>query len=247
MSEVEGQRSGYPDNGTAHEDLTGRLSDLAREFAAHRDSQSTLDAVVQAAVEAIPGAEHASVSVTRRRGPGQTLAATSDLARQVDQAQYDTSQGPCLDTLYEHHTVRCDDMRDERRWPEFARRACEAGVGSMLSLQLYVDGDDLGALNLFSTQVRGFSDESERAGLAFAGHASVAVAAAQEIETLRRAVDSRDTIGQAKGILMERHAITASVAFSVLVRYSRDNNVKLVDVASNVIGTSRAVRSAETR
>ena len=233
-----GRRSSGATDPLAADGLTSRLSELAREFAAAHGRAETLDAVVDAAVDAIPGAEHASISVTARRHQGTTLAWTSAVAREVDQSQYDTSEGPCLDALYAHVTVRADDLRREPRWPTLAQLAVGRGIRSMLALQLFVEGDDLGALNLFSADAGAFTDESEQVGLAFAAHAAVAVASAQEIETLRRAVDSRDLIGQAKGVLMERHGITADVAFSVLVRYSRDSNVKLVDVAEHVVSTS---------
>lgn len=232
--------SRFPAGAFAAPDVARRLGELSRELAGHHGGTDTMDAVVEAAVAVIPGAEHASISVTDKgQRNGRTLAATSRLSRLVDQAQYDTRSGPCLDTLYEHVTVVVHDMSTESRWPDFARSALAQGVLSMLSVQLYVADDDLGALNLASTRRHAFTDESEPVAGAFAAHAAVAVAAAQEIEGLRRAVDSRDVIGQAKGILMERHSLTGPVAFSVLVRYSRDTNVKLVEVAAEVVRTSR--------
>jgi GAF domain-containing protein len=221
-----------------HHALTRRLGELARELEAQQGRTSTVEAVVGSAVTDIPGVEDASVSVVVRKGRGhqaRSLASTSALAVAVDQVQYDVGQGPCLETLYDHITVRVPDLRNEPRWPRFSRRAADLGIRSMLSVQLFTDGEDLGALNLFSTQVDAFTDESERTALAFSAHAAVAVAAAYEIETLTVAVDSRDLIGQAKGILMLRHSVTASTAFKVLVRHSRDTNVRLVDVARAVV------------
>jgi hypothetical protein len=89
-------------------------------------------------------------------------------------------------------------MASETRWPEFARRASQAGAASMLSLQLYVEGDNLGALNLYSRTPNAFDDESEQVGLLFASHAAVAYAGVRKEAQLARAVDSRDLIGQAK-------------------------------------------------
>ena len=153
--------------------------------------------------------------------------------------QTETGQGPCLDAAYEHETVRVPDIAQEQRWPRFAARAAEAGVGSMLSFQLYVEADDLGALNLYSHHPDAFDDESEQVGLLFASHAAVAFADARKLDQLSRAIDSRDLIGQAKGILMERYSIDATQAFRVLTRVSQNTHRKLREVAEDLVRTGR--------
>ena len=218
-------------------ELAEKLSDLSRTLQDTKDVEGTLKAIVRAAADTVPGVEHASISSVVKRREVRTLAATGDLPRAVDQAQYDTSQGPCLDSLYEQQTVRLPDMATETRWPEFAAQAHEVGLGSMLAIQLYVTGEDLGALNLHSTQPDAFTDESEQVGLLFASHAAVAIAGAQDQEQLRTAVNSRDLIGQAKGILMERYKISAHEAFQLLVVASQATNIKLVDVADYLTRT----------
>jgi GAF domain-containing protein len=200
--------------------------------------EGTLDAIVLAAADTVPGADEASISATKRRPPEvQTLAATGALARAVDQAQYETGQGPCLDSLYEQQTVRLADMGSELRWPDFCARAAEQGVHSMLSVQLYVEGQRLGALNLHGRQVDAFSDESEQVALMFAAHAAVAFAGAQAQEQMQTAIDSRDLIGQAKGILIERYKISGHDAFRLLVVASQTTNIKLYDVAEYLVRT----------
>jgi ANTAR domain-containing protein len=104
----------------------------------------------------------------------------------------------------------------------------------MLSFQLYVVGDNLGALNLYSREPAAFDDESEHVGLLFASHATVAMAGAQRNEQLNRALGTRDLIGQAKGILMERHKLTAEQAFMLLVRASQASHMKLRDIAEQL-------------
>ena len=103
-----------------------------------------------------------------------------------------------MDAMYEHETIRVDDLPSERRWPELARRIPELGVASMLCFQLFVAGDDLGTLNLLARRPGAFTDESERLGLLFASHAAVAVAQAQKVTHLNTALASRDVIGQAR-------------------------------------------------
>ncbi len=156
--------------------------------------------------------QYAGISEVRGRRDIDTPAWTAELVRNSDAAQYETAQGPCLDAIYVQQTVRVSDMASENRWPDFAKRAVELGVGSMLSFQLYVVGDNLGALNLYSRERDAFDDESEHVGLLFASHAAVAMAGAQRNEQLNRAMGTRDLVGQAKGILMERHKLTADEA-----------------------------------
>lgn len=123
------------------------------------------------------------------------------------------------------------------RWPEFAARAHALGARSMLAIQLYVTDEDLGALNLHSTRLDAFTDESEQVGLLFAAHAAVAMIGAQQQEQLQTAISSRDLIGQAKGILMERYKIGAQEAFQLLVLASQTTNIKLLDVAEYLART----------
>lgn len=128
-------------------------------------------------------------------------------------------------------------MAREQRWPRFVQRAAEAGASSMLTFQLYVEADNLGALNLYGSQPHAFDDESEDVGLLFASHAAVAFADVQKLDQLNQAIDSRDLIGKAKGILMERYQLNADQAFRVLTRLSSHQNRKLRDLAAEIAHT----------
>lgn len=217
--------------------LARQLSELARDLQDRQSLQDTLNGIAQAAVDNVPGAQFAGITVVKGRRDVDTPAWTDELVRATDQAQYDTGQGPCLDAVYEHKAVRVADMRTEHRWPEFAKRAAELGVGSMLSVQLYVTGDNLGALNMYSEGTDAFDDESEHVALLLGAHAAIAMAGAQQHEQLVEAMTTRDLIGQAKGILMERHKITAEQAFTLLIRASQLANTKLRDVAEHLTTT----------
>ncbi|HEY8719959.1 GAF and ANTAR domain-containing protein [Pengzhenrongella sp.] len=201
------------------------------------DLDATLRAIVFAAVGTVPGAAHASISSVEKRKRVTTRASTGDLPLAVDRAQYETGEGPCLDSLFEHRTVRLSDLRTEERWPEFTRRALDLGVGSMLAVQLYVDEHKLGALNLFNEQSDAFTDESEHVALLFASHASVAMVGAGEQAQLHAALGTRGVIGQALGILMERHKVTGDRAFGLLTRVSQNNNSKLSEIALQLVST----------
>ena len=215
--------------------LAEDFGELARSLEEHDDPDIMLAEIIAAAVAIVPGVDEGSVSVvTGRRNIG-SHAPTGDLPAQVDALQEETQQGPCLDSAYEQLTVRVDNMASETRWPEFARRASQAGAASMLSLQLYVEGDNLGALNLYSRTPHAFDDESEQVGLLFASHAAVAFAGVRKEAQLAQAVVSRDLIGQAKGILMERYKISPERAFLLLTRVSQDSNRKLHDIATELV------------
>jgi GAF domain-containing protein len=215
-------------------DLAAQLSDLARELQHVDDTDSILAGIVHAALELVPHAAHASVSLITGGRTIDSRAASSDLPRQVDALQSETGQGPCLDASYDERIVSVPDLSTDERWPDFSRPAFGLGARSMLSFQLFVAGEHLGALNLFGDDIDVFNAESERIGALVAAHAAVAVAGSQQISQLTQALDTRDLIGQAKGILMERFKITAQQAFLVLSRASSQMNIKLRDVAEQL-------------
>ena len=203
----------------------------------HGDVEATLQTITAAAVDAVPGAEECTVTYVTGRRSVEPRASTGDLAREVDEVQDRLHEGPCLDAVWDEATVRIDDMREERRWPRYAAEAARLGVLSSVSFQLFVHGDNLGALNLYARQPHAFGEESEDVGPVLAAHAAVALAGAQHEEHLHKAVRSRDLIGQAKGILMERYKLTAEQAFQVLARASQQSNRKLVEVADELTRT----------
>jgi GAF domain-containing protein len=227
--------------------LADRLSELARNLQQEQGSHDTLLRVVHGAIEMIPGAEEGSISVVLGRRAVNSQAPSGDLPDQIDAVQTELGEGPCLRAVYEHKTVRVPDLSTEQRWPEFATRAYDLGAGSMLSFQLHVEGDNLGALNLYGRTPHAFDAESEDIGLLFASHAAVAFADVREQEGLLRALESRDAIGQAKGILMERHKITALQAFDLLVRASQQVNRKLWDVADELVETGELPGRSQRR
>ena len=214
--------------------LATRLGDIARELQQKEDPESVLAGIVHAALELVPHAAEASVSLVTGRRTIDSRAASSDLPRLVDALQSETGQGPCLDASYEERVVSVPDLSSDQRWPDFSREAYKLGARSMLSFQLFVEGAHLGALNLFGHEVGAFDADSERIGALVAAHAAVAVAGSQQVSQLTLALDTRDLIGQAKGILMERFKITAQQAFLLLSRASSELNIKLRDVAEQL-------------
>lgn len=179
--------------------LAHQLSALARELEAEDDPTAMLNHLTHAAVDLIPGAEDASISVVKGRSEVSSRHPTSDLPNRVDELQTRLREGPCLSAAFEEQTVRVIDMSTERRWPAFAPAVVDLGAMSMLSFQLYVEGDNLGALNLYGRRVGAFDDDSEHVGLLFASHAAVAIADAEKVRHLQMSVASRDILGRPKG------------------------------------------------
>ncbi|MGY2002081.1 GAF and ANTAR domain-containing protein [Blastococcus sp. SYSU DS1024] len=218
-------------------ELAGRLADAARDLQRQTSKQAVMDKIVTLAAEMVPGAGDASITMVRRRRLAYSAAATGDRPRAFDRLQEQTRQGPCMDALREERAVRVDDLIADERWPDLAARAGGVGVRSLMCFQLFVHGDDLGALNLLSDEPAAFTEAAEHVGLLLASHAAVAVADAQELEHVNTALVHRDVIGQAKGILMERLKITADQAFGVLAKVSQETNRKLHQVAEELART----------
>jgi GAF domain-containing protein len=218
-------------------ELARRLLELARQLHSQDDPGETLRAVVSAAVQFVPGADDGALSLVAARRTMVTEAASSSFARTIDQLQEQSGEGPCLDAVYEQHTVLVADTAEEERWPRFSARACAGGARSILALQLFVDGDNLGALNLYARQPHAFGEDAQQVGQMFASHAAMAYSTVRRQEQLQRAVTTRELIGQAQGILMERHKITADEEFRMLVLASQHSNVKLRDLAERLVRT----------
>ena len=213
------------------------FAEVARALLAERDVQHTLQRIVDLAVETIDGCDHAGITFMRD-SKMSTPAASNDVPGQVDAIQYETGEGPCLDAIRKHEVFATGDLAREDRWPNFSQRAHdETGVTSMLCFRLVVAADSLGALNLYSRAVDAFDEEARAVGMVFAAHAAVALSSALHDEQMDEALQSRDVIGQAKGILMAREGLTADQAFDSLRRASQRLNVKLRELAAEVAYT----------
>ncbi len=211
------------------------FAEVARALFAQGDVQHTLQKIVDLAVETIDGCDHAGISFLKGT-TGSTPAASDGIPITVDAIQYETGEGPCLSAIREHEVFESGNLPLETRWPHFAARAArETGITSMLSFRLFVAGDTLGALNLYSKAPAAFDERSRTVGLVFAAHAAIALATAVHAEQMDEALQSRDLIGQAKGILMAREGVTADEAFDMLRRASQRLNVKLRQVAGEMV------------
>jgi transcriptional regulator with GAF, ATPase, and Fis domain len=219
------------------EDTWSILERLARALRLNVvDLPATLDAILETVLETVRIAEYAGL-ILLRRGNFVTQTTLGKPAEVLDALQHDLGVGPCIDAARQQSVLSIDDTRTETRWPVFTARANELGVSSMLCVPLWVDTFCLGTLSLYSTQQAGFDDHALRLTRLYATHAALALADAQRATQLSTALHNRDVIGQAKGILIERHRITSDQAFQWLSLASQAANLKLAAVADHLIET----------
>lgn len=181
----------------------------------------------------------------RQRGrPPATAACSDPLASQVDEVQYQTGDGPCLHAVRHGQQVRIDDLSTHGRWPRFARQAVSLGIRSCLALPLIVDGEPVGALNLYTRRPGAFGPAETRRAERFARHASGALTLALRMaycadlnDQLRSSIVSRAIIDQALGVIMATEHVPQDKAFALLRTVSQNTNVKLRDLAVSIVAS----------
>ena len=227
--------------------LTALHQDLARVSLVDREPADVLTEITDIGNRAIAGSEAASVTLIRGGEP-HTVAYQGQMAMDAEQLQYDRGYGPCMDAGRAALVFVVPDMRTEERWPDYARHVLDVGVLSSLSVPLPFQGATIGAMNFYSAQPEAFHDDDVALGEEVASFSAVAVANAdhgareeEDAANMRRAMDSRATIEQAKGILMERRKVTGDLVFAVLSRASQESNVKSRDVADHLVQTGEVL------
>ncbi|MFF7640707.1 ANTAR domain-containing protein [Streptomyces canus] len=216
------------------------MAQLARKLLAQESVQGTLDEIAASAVQLVEGCDAAGILAVRK-GRAVTLSSCGDVVEASDRLQGELAEGPCFDLAARAHggdgerVFRIADItQPQPAWPRFAEAARDLGIGSMTGVLLYTHDEDFGALNLYSRRPGAFGKDIETAGWMLASHAAVALADARTIDQLEDAMKTRHAIGEAMGILMERHKLSEDDAFSVLRRISQQHNIKLRDVAQRV-------------
>lgn len=200
------------------------------------DSDTVVAELAEHAAVGIPGAKYAGVTVTRNAKNIDTPAATHKWPILLDEIQQRHREGPCLTAAWEEKTIHVANLATDERFPLYSRDVLEqTPIRSVMAFQMFIAGETMGALNVYAEEPHVFGQESRAIGLIFAAHSSVAWNAARRDEQFARALSSRDTIGQAKGMIMERYSVDAVQAFEVLRKLSQDSNVPLVKVATELV------------
>lgn len=213
------------------------VAEIARRLADADSVDDLLQRIADLGERHLHECDGVSIMFVHRGGRISSPAFSSRVAYDSDQAQYLADEGPCLEALREHHTVVIDDLEDDTRWPEYRRLALALGVRSMISFRLFVREDTMGALDFYSRSPHAFGERSRTVGQVFASHAAVALKAAITEAGLEAALGSRDVIGQAKGVLMEREGLTAEEAFSRLRTTSQAVNRPIRELAAEIAET----------
>jgi GAF domain-containing protein len=224
-------------------EVTGRsaasLEILARALhVKNAELEPTLQAIASAAVAMLSPARYAGLTVFAR-GELIPRATVGEPPLVLDRLQQKLGDGPCINAAKFQAVFRIEDTHAEDRWPVFTAEAARLKVRSMLCVPLWIDERGLGALSLYADRVSAFSDLHERVTVLLATFAALALAEAQRADQMHDALANRDVIGQAKGILMERHGVSADAAFSVLSRVSQAENMKLAEIARHFVETGK--------
>ncbi|HVH93965.1 MAG TPA: GAF and ANTAR domain-containing protein [Nocardioidaceae bacterium] len=217
------------------------LAAAARALVGQASFDDTLEAVARTARESLPGFDHVSVALLSRSGRIETKAVTDSLARDLDSLQYSVDEGPCLSAIRDVTMVAVPDLREEQRWPRYLPGAISAGLRAQMSVPLAVDDEHpIGGLNLYSTSRGSSPTDADEMVTSFATHASIALHEAGQIANLRDALESRQVIGQAIGIIMERYRLSEDRAFAYLVRASSHANIKLRQIARDLVNENNS-------
>jgi transcriptional regulator with GAF, ATPase, and Fis domain len=201
-----------------------------------RDIDTALRELTESAVTSLPGADHAAITVACRNGKLRTVAATGRYPALLDEIQQRHAEGPCLSDAWQQHVIRISNLTLEQRWPAYCHDAVhQTPIRSIVAFQFFADHHTMGALSFYAEQPDAFDDESVELGLILATHMALAWNMFRRDEQFRSALASRDVIGQAKGMIMERFDVDAVQAFELLKRLSQSSNTPVAEIAHRLV------------
>ena len=214
------------------------FASLAKLVYAGSGSAEILDAICQAAVDVIPGADHACISTLDHNEQLRTQASSDDVARLMDRLESEAHEGPCLDRIVEDSVQQDADITNETKWPRLGELTLSrTPVRGMVGYQLMDGLGSRAAFNVFSDTPGALTKESVDMGAVLAAFTSVALAAAERqtsAENLRRGLESNREIGKAIGLLMAAHKVSDDEAFQILRSASSRTNTKLAALADKL-------------
>jgi GAF domain-containing protein len=214
---------------------SGVVAEVVRTAVARSSPAQALQAVIEMAVETGP-CDAASITMLAPDRSVDTVAHSDDRVLKADQLQYELGEGPCVDAVWADGVFTVPDLLADGRWPRWAPEAAGLGFAASLSVHLFTDST-LGSINMYSLTPRDFTETDIENARVIAAHASVVLAYGRQNDNLWRAIDARNLIGQAQGILMERYGLTGPKAFALLRRYSQQQNLKMRVLAEELTST----------
>lgn len=210
------------------------LADMAIELEQVEEPAGMLERVSHYA-RLVLNADDAGVMRIHTRQEVETPAETTSRVTHAHQLQAALDEGPCLDAIKGRATYRSDDVAKDQRWSSWGPAAAELGIHSTLGVRLATKSRGYGSLNVYADRPSAFTHEDEEVAEMLAAHATAAFASAEKAAGLTAALESRTTIGQAQGILMQKFDIDADTAFNFLKRISQHENFKLAAVAEAIV------------
>lgn len=227
-------------------DLGEALAQAALHIGTRSSLEETLDAVVTVARDTMPGIDHVGVTLVHRDGSLETAAASDEFVMELDRLQYELGEGPCLSALADpaRPVVVVEDARHSGEWRRFIPEAARRGLRAQLGVRLFVADVTFGALNLYSTSTDFLPDGTRQMAELFATHAALAYGHKRQLDHMQQALATRESIGRAVGIVMERYQLSSDRAFEYLVRVSSSSQTKLRDVAEELVRSTESAHVA---
>jgi GAF domain-containing protein len=224
--------------------VIGQLTELVANLdRAGTETTAGLRELVENGVRHVPGCQYAGITLAERGNSVTSVVATHRHAAVLDTIQDRRKEGPCLAAAWRQHMMYVDDLNVDQRWPRYQRDALEATpIRSIASYELFADDKSMAALNFYADHPHAFGNESLEIGGIFAAHVALAWSMMRRQDQFRSALASRDTIGQAKGVIMERFNLDAVEAFELLTRLSQQSNTKLIDIATALIDSEHPLK-----
>ena len=230
-----------PNDVATPDPLTAALSAFARTLAQGYEITDVLYDLTERVAEVIP-VPTAGVSLLQD-GTLRHAISLNDIAAGIEVAQEHSQQGPCVDACRTNESVTVSDLRaDSSRWPEVGRAALAAGVVAVAGIPFSDGRQTLGALNLYDSQPRQWSEAELGRAQVLADMATSYVVNASQLqkerrtnEQLQQALENTKVIEQAKGVLAAHHGISVSQAFERLRTHARAHNATIRAVADAVV------------
>src|SRR3954447_15536825 len=222
-------------------ELSAALTQMAGLVLSRETVDTALTLVTTLAETTTAGTIGAGVTVADEHGK-RSKAASNPMVEQADALQYELDEGPCLTAWLSSQAVRMDDTTADSRWPRWNSAAARLGVRSVLSVPLVIAGETIGALKVYSDQPRNYGEREERVMSLFAEQSAILLANTQSLQQARRlsrqltdALDSRDAVVRATGVLLARGAVDAEAAFTMLADAARRSGGSVQQVARDLL------------
>lgn len=220
--------------------LAEMVSNLNRD---DTDTTIGLRELIANGVHNVMGSQYAGITLAEKGKAVTNVVATHRYPIALDAIQNRYGEGPCVEAAWRHHVMHVEDLSADERWPRYRQYALEeTPIRSILSYELFVDRGNMAALNFYADRPYAFPDDSVELGGVFATHIALAWSMMRRQDQFRSALASRDVIGQAKGVIMERFNLDAVEAFELLTRLSQQSNTRLIEIATALIDSEHPLK-----